>query len=132
MEGFPVEFIIYGVLLLVILLFNAIARRMARQQSQPQAPEQEAGPFVEEESAYESSEEYWGRPRVPLPAPPERSPGSEGIERLRRERTPPLRATRYTRESLIGSRGDLRRAIVLMTVLGPPKGDERPEASRWP
>jgi hypothetical protein len=125
MAQFPTEFIVYGVLLLLILLFNYIARRTARQQPQEASPEYEE-PREEE---YESPDEFWGRIKpapVELPALTARP-----AERMERPRAPPPpRRARFTRESLIGSKRDLQRAIVLMTVLGPCRANEQSEHRR--
>lgn len=125
MERFPIELLIYGALFVGILLFNYAARR-ARQRPQPQdaAPEYEGPPQDPRSAEYESPSEFWGRVQpsavvTPLaPAP---------VDRVERPRPPDpalLRRKRYTRRSLLGSKRDLRRAIVLMTVLGPCRGME--------
>ena len=124
MERFPVELLIYGALFVGILLFNYAARR-ARQTPQPQHdvpedPEYEVSPREQPYVRDESPSEFWGvhPPATAAPAP---------VDRVERPRPPDpalLRRKRYTRRSLLGSKRDLRRAIVLMTVLGPCRGME--------
>ena len=126
MERFPIELLVYGALFLALMLFNHI-RRALRQQQQPQEPAPAyEDPSQEPPSAeYESSSEFWGRVQpsavvTPLaPAPVDR------IERPRLPDPTPLRRERHTRRSLLGSKRELRRAIVLMTVLGPCRAAER-------
>jgi len=125
MERFPIELLVYGALFLGILLFNYVTRR-AQQRSQPQdaAPEYEGPPQEPPGAEYESPSEFWGRVQPDAvvtalpPAPADR------VERPRPPDPALRRKKRYTRRSLLGSRRDLRRAIVLMTVLGPCRGNE--------
>lgn len=127
MERFPVELLVYGAIFLLILAFNYLSRRM---QSRKPAPEGEHEPAAQEQPLpeYRAAPEFWGR--VPpaetllaVPVPPARHV----------ERVPPAAVQRaprrYTRRSLLGSKQDLRRAIVLMTVLGPCRGAESSEDS---
>lgn len=129
MNGFPTELLLYGAIALMILLFNFLGRKRAAQQAPPvQDPEQD------EASApgmlYEPDEppsEFWGR--VP-PAPVAFPVGPEPVRRTEPPRvrvSVPRRAQRYDRASLFGSKREVRKAIVLMTVLGPPRGAERPD-----
>jgi hypothetical protein len=122
MERFPVELLVYGALFLAVMLFNYL-RRAAGRVPQPQdAASEYEGPAEEPRSAqYESPAEFWGR--VPLAAVVT-SPAPTPAERVERPRPQPLRRMRYTRRSLVGSRRELRRAIVLMTVLGPCRATE--------
>lgn len=125
MERFPVELLVYGALFLAILLFNYATRRM-RQRPQPQdaAPEYE-GPSEDPPSAeYESSEEFWGRVQPSAAVAPLAPAPDDRVERPRPPDPALLRRKRHTRRSLLGSKRDLRRAIVLMTVLGPARATE--------
>jgi hypothetical protein len=128
MERFPTELIVYGVLFLLILLFNYAARQVARQKQQqaPEPPEEEAAPGDEPYEVYQSPAEYWGRMPEPRAAvePPFPVTGRTHAPPADRPRHPaaPRRASLH--RSLVGSRKELRRAIVLMTVLGPCRGVE--------
>ena len=127
MQGFPIELLVYGGIFLMILLFNLFARQRAAQQAPPaQDPEQEALPPDAQEEPLEPSAEFWGRvdpARAALaiaPAPAAHHPPA------RPRAAPARRLQRYTRQTLFGSKREARKAIVLMTVLGPPRGAEPP------
>lgn len=122
MERFPVE-VLYVLGFIAIVLFNFIAQRAARrrqQQEQAEAPIPSPPPAVEEELP----EDYWGRtPTPPPPVPvliPRPAPAPVLAEPPRPRRVHPVRA-------LLKDRRDLRRAVVLMMVLGPCRAQEPPE-----
>jgi len=128
MERFPVE-LLYVLGFIAIVLFNYIAQRAARrrqeeEQARAQAAEQAAPPPAEEEPL----EDIWGRSPVrpaaapsAAPVPPARAapPAIPAAPRAPR-RLHPVRA-------LVNERRDLRRAVVLMLVLGPCRSQEPPE-----
>lgn len=91
------------------LLFNYLARTLARKaREQQEAAEREAAQAQPAE-AEEPLEDPWGRPLaapVPAPQPP-----------VRTAAPPPGRPR--AAHPLFRTRQDLRRAIVVMTVLGP-------------
>jgi hypothetical protein len=136
MDRFPIELLFYAALFAVILLFNYAARRAASQRREPQ-PQQETPEYWNDEAPppqqpyarEESGSEFWGvRPTaVVTPLTPA---AVDRAEHPRPAGTAPLRRKRYTRRSLLGSKRDLRRAIVLMAVLGPCRGTESPERPR--
>jgi len=122
MERFPVE-LLYVLGFIAIVLFNFIAQRAARrrqQQEQAEAPIPSPPPAVEEELP----EDYWGRtPTPPPPAAvlaPRPAPPPVLAPPPRPRRVHPVRA-------LLKDRRDLRRAVVLMMVLGPCRAQEPPE-----
>jgi len=122
MERLPVE-LLYVLGFIAIVLFNFIAQRAARrrQQEEPaEAPIPSPPPAVEEELP----EDYWGRtPTPPAPAAvpvPRPAPPPVLAEPPRPRRVHPVSA-------LLNDRRDLRRAVVLMMVLGPCRAQEPPE-----
>jgi hypothetical protein len=121
MDRFPVE-IIYVLVFLGFVLFNVLtqmARR--RQQSEAQAGEpRDAADEPPSPAADEPLEDIWGR--VPPPAPvtvPPPVAAPHAAPALPR-RVHPVRA-------LLKDKRDLRRAVVLMMVLGPCRSQEPPE-----
>jgi hypothetical protein len=119
MERFPLE-LLFVLGFVALVLFNYFVQRAAQrraQQEKAQAAVAAAPPSVEEEL----SEEVWGRtatapfpPAVPVlvprAAPPPPAP----------RRLDPVRALRNDQR-------DLRRAVVLLRVLGPGRAQEPPE-----
>lgn len=124
MERFPVE-LLYVLAIVGFFLFNYIAQRAARRRQQQEEAQaaQPAAPPAEEELL----EELWGRTRAPAPvpaltaAPPARPPA------LPVAAEPPAARRRSSLRGLLKDKRDLRRAIVLMTVLGPCRAQEPPE-----
>ncbi|HEX6298093.1 MAG TPA: hypothetical protein VFZ74_16100 [Burkholderiales bacterium] len=120
MDRFPVE-IIYVLVFLGFVLFNVLtqmARR--RQQSEAQAGERDAADEPPSPAADEPLEDIWGR--VPPPAPvtvPPPVAAPHAAPALPR-RVHPVRA-------LLKDKRDLRRAVILMMVLGPCRSQEPPE-----
>lgn len=119
MERFlPVE-LLYILGFIAIVLFNFFARRAARlqQEQEAQAP---APPPAEDELA----EDVWGRTRTPPPSAP---------MLVARPAPPPVRAELSTLRrvhpvrALLKDRNDLRRAVVLVMVLGPCSAQQPPE-----
>lgn len=118
MERFPVE-LLYVLAFVGFILFNYLVQQARRRQEQEQAQAQPAPPPVEEEPL----ENVWGR--TPAPAPttaPAPRPASPSIaaQALAPRRIHPVRA-------LLRDKRDLRRAVVLMMVLGPCRSQEPPE-----
>ena len=127
MDRFPIELLFYAALFVVILLFNYAARRAASQRQQPQPQQEtpeyskyEAPPPQQPYARDESRSEFWGVQPGAAPRPSAAVP----VERARATAPVALRSTRYACRSLLGSKRDLRRAIVLMTVLGPCRSSE--------
>jgi hypothetical protein len=130
MERFPVE-LLYVLGFIAIVLFNFIAQRAARRRQQaeeaqaaPPPAQPAAPPPVEEEIL----EDIWGRTPAPAPA---RAPPLPVL--AARPAAPPIAAQppapRRTHpvRALLHDRRDLRRAVVLMMVLGPCRSQEPPE-----
>jgi len=124
MDRFPVE-ILYVLAFLGFVLFNflsQLAARRRRQEEQAQAgePLESAAepPFPAEP---EPLEDVWGRPPAPA-APPAPLPTP-------RPALPELRVAprRHPVRALLSDRRDLRRAVVLMMVLGPCRSQDPPE-----
>ena len=126
MERFPFE-LLYVLGFIAIVLFNFIAQRAARrrqQEEQAQAQAQPAPPPVEEEIL----EDIWGRTPTPAPAPAPPPPVLAA-----RPAAPPIAAQPpaarriHPVRALLHGKRDLRRAVVLMMVLGPCRSHEPPE-----
>jgi hypothetical protein len=127
MDRFPVE-IIYVLVFLGIVLFNfvmqqAARRRQKEEQAQAGEPLEEAAkpPLAAEP---EPLEDIWGRVPPPAPItvlPPVAAPrpAPHAVPAPPR-RVHPLRA-------LLKDKRDLRRAVILMMVLGPCRSQEPPE-----
>jgi hypothetical protein len=125
MERFPVE-LLYVLGFIAIVLFNYIAQRAARrrqqeEEAQAQAAEQAAPPPAEEELL----EDVWGRTPTPAPAPaPVLAPRPAALPIAA---PPPAPRRSHPARALLRDKRDLRRAVVLMMVLGPCRSQEPPE-----
>jgi hypothetical protein len=121
MERFPSE-LLYVLAFLAIILFNFIAQRAARRRQQ-QAQAEESVPPAPAPIEEETLEDIWGRTAaapsaaaaVPRPAPAPVRP------------EPPLPRRVHPVRALLKDKRDLRRAVVLMMVLGPCRAQEPPE-----
>ena len=128
MERFPVE-ILYVLAFVGFILFNfltqqAAARRRQREAQARAGEAPEAAPDLPADPRDEPLEDIWGRiptpaqAAAPLPvaaAVPVHVPAPHAPKRLH-----PVRA-------LLKDKRDLRRAVVLMMVLGPCRAQEPPE-----
>jgi hypothetical protein len=120
MERLPLE-LLFVLGFVALVLFNYFVQRAARrreQQEKTQAAVAPAPPSVEEELP----EEVWGRTATPTPPPP---PAPVLVPRS----APPPPAPRrlHPVRALLNDKRDLRRAVVLMMVLGPCRAQEPPE-----
>ena len=117
MERFPVE-LLFVLGFLALVLFNYLAQRAARrreQQEKAQTAVAPAPPSVEKELP----EELWGRTAAPPPPP--------APVLVSRSAPPPAPRRLHPVRALLNDKRDLRRAVVLMMVLGPCRGQETPE-----
>jgi hypothetical protein len=120
MERFPVE-LLYILGFVAIILLNILAQRAARrrqQQEKAQAPVPAAPPPGEEAL----SEDIWGRtptspPPIPVVVPRPALPPAE----------PPMSRRVHPVRALLKDKRGLRRAVILMMVLGPCRAQEPPE-----
>ena len=122
MERFPVE-LLYVLGFIAIVLFNYIAKRAARrrQQEEEQTQAQPAPSPVEEVLL----EDVWGRTPTPTPAPaPLAAPRPAALPITAQ---PPAPRRAHPVRALLQNKRDLRRAVVLMMVLGPCRAQEPPE-----
>jgi hypothetical protein len=127
MRGFPPE-LIYFLIFIAIFLFQFLKKIAARQAEQEAPPEVVRPPRV----AYPTSFEF---PDVPEAAPatwsasPPLSPTEFG---RRRPPAPvvarPRRQRRYSRQALFGTPQDVRKAVVIATILGPCRALESSDA----
>jgi hypothetical protein len=118
MDRFPAE-LLYVLGFVALVLFNYFVQRAARrreQQEKAQAAVAPAPPSVEEGLP----EELWGRTVTPPPPPP--APAL-----VPRSAPPPAPRRLHPVRALLKDKRDLRRAVVLMMVLGPSHGQEPPE-----
>lgn len=127
MERFPVE-LLYILGFIAIVLFNFMAQRAAwRRQQEEEAQARQASPAQAEPPAQEPLEDIWGRaPAPPTPAPalvPRPAPPPVRAEAPAPRRLHPARA-------LLKDKRDLRRAVVLMMVLGPCRSQDPPDIRR--
>jgi hypothetical protein len=116
MKSFPDE-LIYVLIFAAILLFQYLVQRIGRRRQQSEAPQEEPLPQEEPVPQQEPLSETWGRtPAIPAVSP-------VPVERVRRSEALATSAAiprrRSAVRSLLGTRRDLRRAIVIMTTLGP-------------
>jgi hypothetical protein len=120
MERFPVE-LLYVLGFIAIVLFNYIAQRAARRrQEEERAQAQTAPPPVEE-----VLEDVWGRTPAQAPAPaPVAAPRPAALPIAAQ---PPAPRRTHPVRALLRDKRDLRRAVVLMMVLGPCRSQEPPE-----
>ena len=109
------ELLVYGLIIAGFLLFNYLARRLAQKAREQQEAAERAAAQAPPAEAEGELEDVWGRAPAARPAalrvPEQRAPAPVAA--------PPLEQPAATRHRLFRTRQDLRRAIVLMTVLGP-------------
>jgi len=129
MERFPVE-LIYVLVFLGIVVFNFMRQLAARRrQQEEEAQAQAAAPAPAEEQPLE---DIWGR--TPAPAAPATAAAAAVI--VTRPAPPAIRAEPpaprrlHPVRALLQDRRDLRRAVILMMVLGPCRAQEPPERTR--
>jgi len=125
MEGSGSQLLIYGLVIAGFLLFNYFMQRMSRRaQEQERAQAREAASAPPED---EPLEDIWGSRRASAAAPPE----PMAVAVLAPAPDAPADAPRKAHRSaaarrLFRTRRDLRRAVVMMTVLGPCRALEPP------
>jgi hypothetical protein len=128
MERFPTE-LLYVLAFLAIIVFNFITQRAARRRQQQEQAEQalapEPAPVKQAPVEQAPLEDIWGRSAAAAPAPvavvaPRPAPPAARAEPRLPRRIHPARA-------LLKDKRDLRRAVVLMMVLGPCRAQEPPE-----
>jgi hypothetical protein len=121
MERAPLDLLVYALVFVGIVLVNYLLQRLVKRAQQqvpvPELPQEEGeGP--------PSPESLWGR------APQASAVPAMSAERVERSAAPgvsPAGTQRRTGASaLFRSRADIRRAVVVMTVLGPCRAQEPP------
>jgi hypothetical protein len=126
MQGFPVE-LLYVLAFVGFVLFNYFVNRAARrrqQEEQALEAERPAPPPAQEEEPFE---DYWGRTTAPSPAPAPAVVVSQPVRSA--PPPPPARRSVHPVRALLNDKRDLRRAVVLMVVLGPCRAQEPLEPS---
>jgi hypothetical protein len=121
MERFPVELLYVLGFIAIVLLFN-LAQRAARRRQQ--AEETHAAPPAAPPPE-EPLEDIWGR----TPAAARASAPVARVAPLPAPSAAPSRR-RFPVRALLDDRRGLRRAIILMTVLGPCRAQEPPPRRR--
>lgn len=117
MERIPVE-LLFVLGFVALVLFNYFAQRAARRREQQEKAEAAAAP-APPPTEEEPLEELWGRTAAPPPPPaPVLAP---------RPAPPPAPRRVHPVRALLKDKRDLRRAVVLMMVLGPCRAQEPPE-----
>jgi predicted lipid-binding transport protein (Tim44 family) len=132
MERFPVE-LIYVLVFLGIVVFNFMRQLAARRrQQEEEAQAKAAAPAPAEEQPLE---DLWGR--TPAPAVPAAAAAAAAAVIVTRPAPPAIRAEPpatprrlHPVRALLQDRRDLRRAVILMMVLGPCRAQEPPERTR--
>jgi hypothetical protein len=118
MERGPLDLLVYALVFVGIVLVNYLLQRFARRGQQVPVPEL---PREEGDEAETPPESLWGRAPQAVTAMPERA------GRMAPASAAAAGAGRRTRaEALFRSREDIRRAVVVMTVLGPCRAQEPP------
>jgi hypothetical protein len=126
MQGSSSQLLIYGLVIAGFLLFNYFMQRMSRRaQEQERAQAREAASPQPED---EPLEDIWSR-RTSVAAPPEPMPVH--VLAPAPDAEAPADAPQKAHRSaaarrLFRTRRDLRRAVVMMTVLGPCRALEPP------
>ena len=116
------DLFLFVLLFLGIVLFNYVMQRAARrrrEEEQAQAAQQPAAPAT----ADEPLEDIWGRTPAPAAVP---ALAPRAAPQPVRAQAPALRRLHPAR-ALLKDKRDLRRAVVLMMVLGPCRAQEPPE-----
>lgn len=111
-----IELLIYGGLALAALAFNYAQRKRGSRgapEAAPEAPGTQPAPLA---TSLPGLEEVWGREPVRNRQPPVRAAPAPAARSVRRPDPPGQRRRRH---ALFRSRGDIRQAVIMMTVLGP-------------
>ncbi len=125
MERFPVE-LLYVLGFIAFVLFNYIAQRAARRRQQEEKAQAQPAERTAPPAKVELLEDIWGRTPTPAPVPaPMRA--AHAVEQPVRVAEPPEPVRRHLVRALLGTRRELRRAVVLMMVLGPCRSQQPPE-----
>ena len=135
MERFPVE-LLYVLGFVAFVLFNYITQKAVRRRQQEEAAakeqaaaqEQAAAPAEPPSGEDEPLEDIWGR--TPAPAPvlaPRPAPPAIRTEPPAIRAEPPAPQRLHPARALLKDKRDLRRAVVLMMVLGPCRAQDPPE-----
>lgn len=121
MERLPGE-LIYFLIFLAIVAYNILSQRAARRRQQEEKQAQPEPPPAEDEPL----EDIWGR----VPAPPVPPAAPVAVARAAPPRIAvqtPAPPSVHPVRVLLRDRRDLRRAVALMIVLGPCRGQDPPE-----
>jgi hypothetical protein len=126
MERIPVE-LLYIIAFAGIILFNLMMQRAARRRQQEEEA-QAAKPAKPLPPQDEPLEDIWGRTPAPAPAAAPVIVTRPAPPAIRAE--PPAPRRLHPVRALLKDRRDLRRAVILMMVLGPCRAQEPTETAR--
>lgn len=123
MERIPTE-LVYILIFLGIIIFNYVMQQAARRRQQEEAEQaaQAEPPPAEDEPL----EDIWGRSRAPVPEPAPVFVPRPAQPAPRAAPPVTTQRRRHPIRELLKSKRDLRRAAVLVTVLGPCRAQEPP------
>jgi hypothetical protein len=129
MERFPVE-LVYLIIFAAFILFNWLSQQAARRRQQEEQARAEEFPQAGPPEEEEPFEDIWTRPvpePVPAPAPAPVMVARPSPPPLRQPAGPvgPLRL--HPARALLRDKRDLRRAVVLVMVLGPCRAQQSHE-----
>ncbi len=130
MERFPVE-LLYVLAFVGFVLFNYFVNRAARRRQQAEEAQEATQPAPPPAEAAEEVpfEDYWGRSAEPAPAPSPPPVVAQPMRAAPPAPPPPVRRRLHPARALLKDKRDLRRAVVLMMVLGPCRAQEPLEPS---
>jgi hypothetical protein len=118
MRSITIEQVLLVIIFILAPLINFIMRR-ARRRLADQLPRQEPPAPTQRQ------------PRVVLTAAPPAAPSPAGTHAPQQTRVPAISVSRaqrrFSKRSLLGSPRDVRRGIIIMTILGPCRANEPPD-----
>jgi len=126
MERFPVE-LLYVLAFIGFVLYSLFMRARAARR-RPQEEEAQTAAAEPPPAEEELPEDIWGRTPAPAPAPAAAPVKRPAPTPIRAE--PPAPRRRHPVRALLKDKRDLRRAVILMMVLGPCRSQEPPERNR--
>lgn len=122
MNKFSPDLLIYVLIIGGIMLFNFLTQRAAARRRQEEAAAQQEEPPAPDEPLAD----IWGRlPAAPVAEPPPAPARVSAAPFV----APEVRRRRSGARSLLTGTRNLRRAMVAMTVLGPPRAMEPPSGA---
>jgi len=127
MKGLPTE-LLYLLIFAGVLLFNFFTQQAARRRrAEARQEEEEQDALQEELPPEERIADFWGQSQQTQEALLAPVRAAEPIDRTEVPIVSPVRRRkRFSKASLLGTRQDIRNAIVIATILGPCRALEPP------